>query len=67
MLDGSLFLPRMKVEIFHEDERFVIVGCAPKSMGADPSVPVNRALEGEEEGIFYGSFKVGPKPSGWLW
>jgi hypothetical protein len=67
MLDGSIFLPRMKVEVFHVEERFVILGCAPRSMGADPSVPVNRQLEAEEEGIFYGSFKVGPKPSGWLW
>jgi hypothetical protein len=67
MLDGSLFLPRMMVEIFHVDERFVIVGCAPKSMGADPSVEVDRAKEGEEQAVFYGSFKVGPKPSGWLW
>jgi hypothetical protein len=67
LLDGSIFLPRMQVEVFHVDERFVILGCAPKSMGADPSVPVNRKLEAEEEEIFYGSFKVGPKPSGWLW
>ena len=67
MLDGSIFLPRMKVEIFHIDERFVILGCAPRSMGADPSVQVDRQLEAEEEGIFYGSFKIGPRPSGWLW
>ncbi len=67
MLDGSVFLPRMKVEVFFIDERFVILGCAPRSMGADPSVQVNRQLEAEEEKIFYGSFKVGPKPSGWLW
>lgn len=67
MLDGSIFLPRMQVEIFHVDERFVILGWAPKSMGADPSVPVDRKLEAEEEEIFHGSFKVGERPSGWLW
>ena len=33
MLDGSIFLPRMKVEVFHVEERFVILGCAPRSMG----------------------------------
>lgn len=67
MLDGSIFLPRMKVEVFHVDERFVIIGSAPYSMGADPSVPVNRQLEAEEEDVFFGSFKVGEKPSGWMW
>jgi len=67
MLDGSIFLPRMKVEVFHHDERFVIVGCAPASMGADPASPVNRQAEAAEEKIFYSSFKIGPKPSGgWL-
>lgn len=66
MLDGSIFLPRMKVEVFHHDERFVIIGCAPASMGADPSADVDRKLEGEEEEIFYKSFKIGPKPSGWF-
>jgi predicted Zn finger-like uncharacterized protein len=65
MLDGSIFLPRMQVEVFSVDERFVIIGCAPASMGADPSVPVNRQAEEAEQTIFYGSFKVGPKPSGW--
>jgi hypothetical protein len=64
MLDGSIFLPRMQVEVFHVDERFVIIGCAPASMGADPSMKVDRALETAEQDIFYGSFKIGPKPSG---
>lgn len=67
MLDGSLFLPRMQVEIFHIDERFVIIGCAPASMGADPSVKIDRQLEAAEQEIFYDSFKIGPKPGGsWL-
>jgi hypothetical protein len=67
ILDGSIFLPRMMVEVFHVEERFVILGCAPRSLGADPSVQVDRQLEQAEQKIFYGSFKVGPKPSGWLW
>ncbi len=67
MLDGSIFLPRMQVEVFHVEERFVILGCAPASMGADPSMEFDRGLEQAEQKIFYGSFKVGPKPSGWLW
>ena len=67
MLDGSIFLPRMKVEIYFQDERFVILGCAPASMGADPSAAVDRQTEAAEEEIFYSSFKIGPKPSGgWL-
>ncbi|MFK8111016.1 MAG: hypothetical protein AB8B91_02375 [Rubripirellula sp.] len=68
MLDGSLFLPRMQVEAFHVDGRFVILGCAPLSMGADPSVQmqVDRGLEAAEQEIFYGSFKVGAKPSGFF-
>ena len=65
MLDGSIFLPRMMVEVFHVEERFVIIGCAPASLGADPSMPVDRQLEAAEQKIFYESFKVGPKPSGW--
>ncbi len=65
VLDGSIFLPRMMVEVFFVDERFCILGCAPKSFGADPSVTVDRKLETEEQEIFYGSFKVGPKPGGW--
>ena len=67
-LDGSLFVPNMMIEAYHVDGRFVIVGCAPASMGADPSVQMSldRALEEEEQEIFYKSFKVGPKPSGWL-
>ncbi len=67
MLDGSIFLPRMMVEVFHVEERFVILGVAPASLGADPSTPVNRQAEEAEQKIFYSSFKVGPKPSGWLW
>ncbi len=66
MLDGSIFLPRMMVEVFHVEERFVIIGCAPASLGADPSADVDRALETAEQEIFYGSFKIGPKPSGWF-
>lgn len=66
ILDGSIFLPRMMVEVFHVEERFVIVGCAPASMGADPSANVDRGLETAEQDIFYGSFKIGPKPSGWF-
>ncbi|TWU46212.1 hypothetical protein Poly51_56080 [Rubripirellula tenax] len=66
VLDGSIFLPRMQVEVFHVDERFCILGCAPKSMGADPSVPVDRALEAEEQEVFYKSFTIGPIPSGFF-
>jgi hypothetical protein len=67
-LDGSLFVPNMMVEIFHVDGRFVILGCAPASFEADPTVQmaVDRVLEQEEQDIFYKSFKVGPAPSGWL-
>ena len=67
-LDGSLFLPNMMVEIYHVESRFVILGCAPASFEADPTVQmsVDRALEQEEQDRFYDSFKVGPKPSGWL-
>ncbi len=66
MLDGSVFLPRMQVEIYHVNEIFAIIGCAPASMGADPSVPVDRALETEEQDIFYKSFKIGSPPGGWF-
>jgi hypothetical protein len=67
-LDGSLFVPNMMVEIYHVQERFVILGCAPASFEADPTVQfaVDRKLEEEEQNVFYKSFKVGPKPSGWL-
>ncbi len=63
VLDGSVFLPRMKVEVYHVDERFCILGCAPKSFGADPSVQVDRGLESEEQKVFYESFKVNAKPA----
>lgn len=68
MLDGSIFLPRMQVEAYHVDGRFVILGCAPLSMGADPSVQmsVDRGLENAEQEVFYKSFKVGPQPSGFF-
>ena len=67
-LDGSLFVPNMMVEIYHVDARFVVLGCAPASLGADPSVQmsIDRGLEQEEQDVFYKSFKVGPQPSGWL-
>lgn len=67
-LDGSLFIPNMMVEVYHVDKRFVILGCAPASMGADPSVQMNidRKAEQEEQDVFYDSFEVGPEPSGWL-
>lgn len=65
ILDGSIFLPRMKVEIYHVDERFVILGCAPRSMSVDPT-GANSALEAEEQKVFYDSFKIGPKPAGFF-
>ncbi len=67
-LDGSLFVPNMMVEAYHIDGRFIIIGCAPASFESDPTVQfaVNRQLEAEEQKVFYDSFKVGPKPSGWL-
>ncbi|TWU47081.1 hypothetical protein [Rubripirellula reticaptiva] len=64
ILDGSIFLPRMMVEVYHIDERFCILGSAPASFGADPSAEVDRALEAEEQKVFYDSFKVGAKPAG---
>ncbi|MGB7327045.1 MAG: hypothetical protein WBD31_19370 [Rubripirellula sp.] len=64
ILDGSIFLPRMMVEVYHIEERFCILGCAPASFGADPSAQVDRALEMEEQKVFYDSFKVGAKPAG---
>lgn len=67
ILDGSLFIPRMQVEVYHIEERFCIIGVAPNSMGADSSANVNRGLEREEETIFYESFKIGPKPAGMGW
>lgn len=65
ILDGSIFVPRMMVEIYHVDERFVILGCAPRSMSVDPS-GANSGLEAEEQKVFYDSFKIGPKPSGFF-
>ena len=67
-LDGSLFVTNMMVEIYHVDGRFVILGCAPASFEADPTVQmaVDRQLEQEEQDVFYKSFEVGPRPSGWL-
>lgn len=65
ILDGSIFVPRMMVEIYHVDERFVILGCAPRSMSVDPT-GANSALEAEEQKVFYDSFKIGPKPAGFF-
>ena len=63
MLDGSIFLPRMKVEIFHVEERFVILGLRRGAWAPTRASRSTVQLEAEEEGIFYRSFKVGPKPS----
>ncbi len=62
VLATSIMLPeKMQVEIYHAEERFVIIGVAT----ADPTLPPAGA-EAAERKIFYASFKIGPKPSGWF-
>ena len=63
ILDGSIFLPRMQVEIYHVDERFVVIGCATSYFVT--GVPSNNPLEKEEQDIFYKSLKVGSMPGWW--
>ena len=63
ILDGSIFLPRMQVEIFHHDERFVILGAATESFAS--GIPASN-VEKQESDVFYKSFKIGPAPSGWF-
>ncbi len=67
-LDQSLFVPNMMIEIYVVDGRFVILGCAPASFEAstETQMTVDRKLEQAEQDVFYKSFKIGPKPSGWL-
>ncbi len=67
-LDGSLFVPNMMLEAYHVEGRFIIIGYLAASMDADPAVQMelDRNLEREEQEVFFKSFKVGPKPSGWL-
>jgi phage FluMu protein Com len=62
VLATSIMLPeKMQVEIYHVEERFVIIGVGT----ADATLPPAGA-EAAERKIFYGSFKIGPKPSGWF-
>ncbi|MFG0289131.1 MAG: hypothetical protein ACF8CQ_13195 [Rhodopirellula sp. JB044] len=67
-VDQSPFVSDMQVETFHVDGRIFVVGYAPFSMGADPSVQmsVDRGAENEEIKTYQDSFTVGPKPKGGL-
>lgn len=63
ILDGSIFLPRMQVEIYHVDQRFVVIGTATPAFVT--GIPSRSPLEKEEQEIFFKSLKVGPMPGWW--
>ena len=69
VVDGSLFVPRMSVEIFHHEGRFAIIGYVAGSAlqaaggGAATATGSDEIKEAE---VFYKSFKIGPPPGGFF-
>ncbi|MGV3485826.1 MAG: hypothetical protein ACO1RT_15520 [Planctomycetaceae bacterium] len=69
VLDGSVFLPRMSVEIFHHDGRFAIIGHAFGSdmqSRAGGEASFVSAEEQKEAEVFLNSFKIGPPKGGFF-
>lgn len=71
VLDQSVFLPRMSVEVFHHDGRFVIIGHASASemraaSGGEATVAGGGPDEQKEAETFYNSFKIGPPKTGFF-
>jgi hypothetical protein len=68
--DQSPFLPRMSVEVFHHDGRFVIIGHVTgsemRAAGGGTAVGSNLAEEAKEVEVFYNSFKIGPPKGGFF-
>ncbi len=62
----SAMLPDMTIEAYLADERYILIGSQPASMGADveTQMSIDRAAENEEQKIFFDSLKVGPKSGG---
>lgn len=59
VLDGSIYVPRMLIELYHVNGRLVILGCAPRSMSVDPA-SADATLEAAEQQVFYDNFKIQP-------
>lgn len=68
--DQSPFVPRMSVEVFHHDGRFVIIGhitgSEMRSAGGEAALGGNSAEEAKEVEVFYNSFKIGPPQGGFF-
>jgi len=68
VLDGSLFLPRMNLEIFHHDGRFAIIGYVfgseMRARGGEATFV--SADEQKEAEVFLNSFKIGPPQGGFF-
>ena len=68
--DQSPFVPRMSVETFHHDGRFVIIGhitgSQMRSAGGEAVLGGNSAEEAKEVETFYNSFKIGPPKKGFF-
>ena len=62
----SSMLPDMMIEAYVVDERYILIGSQPASMGADveTQMSIDRAAESEEQSTFFDSLKVGPKSGG---
>ncbi|WP_236621962.1 hypothetical protein [Novipirellula maiorica] len=62
----SAMLPDMTIEAYLVDERYILIGSQPASMGADveTQMSIDRAAENEEQKIFFDSLTVGAKSGG---
>ncbi|GAA5507765.1 hypothetical protein [Novipirellula caenicola] len=62
----SAMLPDMTIEAYLVDERYILIGSLPASMGADveTQMSIDRAAENEEQTIFFDSLTVGAKSGG---
>jgi hypothetical protein len=67
VLDQSLLLPDMDIEIYQIDGRFIVIGVARQSLGSGDSFVVGQSAEPEKQTVFFDAFKIGPKPSGGFW
>ncbi len=60
MLDQAVGIGRMKVEIFQDEGRIIVLGISMPG----GNVVVGQSAEPEKQKVFYDSFKIGPKPAG---